>query len=472
MNAVADPAGQAAVLTEELARFIAGFRAEALPAEVLSTSRTVVKDGTGCLLAAANPAFSTGQLISAFARDQGGTPEASVVGQAFKTGAAMAALANGTMGYACDFEPHHPEAILHPIAIMVPTALAIAERTGASGLHLLGAVTLGCEVEYRVSMAIGPVQMYDLGFHPSAVAGCFGATAAAAWLLGLSAEAVVRALGLAGCQASGMMAWESDPTENARPFQMGMAARNGVTGAVLAGAGFGGPTAIFDHGHTVFRAFSRGARPERLVADLGQRWDGVMELAIKPYSSVSFLHPALDALLELVRQHDLKAEDVEEIVLRFPRSGVHCVDRNPLKSHCAQYILPLAVARRQIAVADLFEDRRLTDATVAALAGRTTVIADQELDRYFPDHYASVVQVRTRSGNTLQRRNDIARGYPESPLGSDELDAKFHALAGSVASARRVDVLSRCLDTLDTATSVSELAALLSARPDAAVDQA
>jgi 2-methylcitrate dehydratase PrpD len=455
MSAADEGTAVDAQLTGQLARFIAGFRADALPRDVVTTARTVVKDGTGCLLAAANPAFSTGQLIGGFARDQGGTPEASVVGQDFKTGTAMAALANGTMGYACDFEPHHPEAILHPIAVMVPTALAVGERTGARGIDLLGAVTLGCEVEYRVSMAIGPV------------AGCFGATAAAAWLLKLDAGAVVRALGLAGCQASGMMAWESDPTENARPFQMGMAARNGVTAALLAGAGFGGPTAIFDHGHTVFRAFSRGARPELLVADLGRRWDGVMELAIKPYSSVSFLHPALDALLEIVREHDLQAADVEQIVLRFPRSGVHCVDRNPLKSHCAQYILPLAVARRQIAVADLFEDRRLTDATVADLATRTTVIADDELNAFFPDHYASVVQVRTRSGRTLTRRNDVARGYPEAPLSGEELEAKFRGLAGSVAGSARVAALSRCLDTLDGAAGVAELAALLAARPDA-----
>ncbi len=455
------------MLTEQLAGFIAGFDARALPADVLARTTIVVKDGTACLLAAANPAFSTGQRIAGFARDQGGTPEASVVGQDFRTGVAMAALANGTMGYACDFEPHHPEAILHPVAIMVPTALAIAERTGASGLDLLGAVALGCEVEYRVSMSIGPVQMYDLGFHPSAVAGCFGATAAAAWLLGLEAEAVVRALGLAACQASGMMAWESDPTENARPFQMGMAARNGVTAALLAGTGFGGPNAVFDHGHTVYRAFSRGPRPELLVAELGRKWDGVMELAIKPYSSVSFLHPALDALLDLVRQNDLKPADVAEIVLRFPRSGVHCVDRNPLKSHCAQYILPLAVARREIAVADLFEDRRLTDATVAELSQRTSVIADDELDRLFPDYYASIVQVRTRSGATLERRNDIARGYPEAPLAEQELHAKFRRLAGSVASAERVEALSRCLDTLPAAPGVTELAALLTARPDA-----
>ena len=427
----------------------------------------MVKDGAACLLAAANPAFSTGQRICGFVRDQGGRPESSVVGQDFKTGVAMAALANGTMGYACDFEPHHPEAILHPIAVLLPTALAVSERSGANGRDLLAAVALGCEVEYRVSMAIGPVQMYDLGFHPSAVAGCFGATAATAALLRLDAGAVIRALGLAGCQASGMMAWESDPTENARPFQMGMAARNGVTAALLAGAEFGGPTAIFDHGHTVFHAFSRGARPQLLLAELGRKWDGVMELAIKPYSSVSFLHPALDALLELVRENDLQAKDVEEIILRFPRSGVHCVDRNPLKSHCAQYILPIAVARREITVADLFEDRRLTDATVAELARCTTVIADDELDKLFPDFYASIIQIRTRSGATLKRRNDIARGYPETPLSNEELEAKYRKLARSVASASRVDALSRCLDTLDDAASVEELAALLGARPDA-----
>jgi len=146
---------------------------------------------------------------------------------------------------------------------------------------------------------------------------------------------------------------------------------------------------------------------------------------------------------------------------------VHCVDRNPLKSHCAQYILPLAVARREIAVADLFEDRRLTDAAVADLSQRTSVIADDELDRLFPDYYASIVQIRTRSGPTLERRNDIARGYPESPLDAQELDAKFRALAGSVASAARVEDLSRCLDTLSAATGVTELASLLRARPDA-----
>jgi 2-methylcitrate dehydratase PrpD len=459
--------GRRAPLTETLAGFIAGFTPGALPAPVLARTGVVTKDGAACLLAAANPAFSTGRLIAAFALDQGGRPEAGVVGHGFRTGAVMAALANGTMGYACDLEPHHPEAILHPVAIMLPVTLALGERTGADGKHFLAAVALGCEVEYRVSMAIGPVQMYDLGFHPSAVAGCFGATAAAAFLLGLERDAVVRALGLAACQASGLMAWQSDPSENARPFQMGMAARNGVSAALLAAAGFGGPRAVFDHGHTVFRAFSRGPRPELLVADLGERWDGVMELAIKPYPSVSFLHPALDALLALVREHDLCPADIERLTLRFPRSGVHCVDGNPLKSHCAQYILPIAVARREVAVADLFEDRRLADPEVAALAKRTDVIADDALDALFPEAYASIIEIRTRDGRTLERRNDIARGYPETPLGEEDLSEKFRRVAGSVAAPDRVAALEGALAGLPKACEIDTLAALLCARPDA-----
>jgi len=453
--------------TQQLAAWLAGTTAGDIPGQILRQTQAVVTDGVGALLAAANPDYSTGQRIIRFVRDQGGTPEASVVGGGFKTSVVNAALANGTMGYACDVEPHHPEAILHPIAIMVPTAMALAERTHASGADFLGAVALGCEVEYRVSMAIQPVELYNLGFHPSAVAGCFGATACAAFLLKLGAEQTVRAFGLAGCQASGMMAWESDPTENSRPFQMGMAARNGVTAALLAQGEFGGPSGIFDHGHTVFKAFSRNPRPELLTKALGREWAGISELAIKPYSTVSFLHPALDALFEMLRETKLTAVDVRRVTLRFPRSGVHCVDGNPLKSHCAQYVLAVAIARGAIDVSDLFIDRRETDAAVAALARQVDVIHDDELDKLFPDFYASILEIQTVDGRTVAKRKDIARGYPEAPMPQSELDAKFEHLAGSVAAPARVRALRETLAGLPAAPSITALSDLLRAPADA-----
>jgi 2-methylcitrate dehydratase PrpD len=451
--------------TGELAGFLADVRA--VPDAIQAQTLAVARDGIAALLAAANPAYSTGQRITRFVREQGGTTEASVVGGGFRTSVTNAALANGTMGYACDVEPHHPEAILHPIAIMVPTALALAEKTGASGRDFLAAVAIGCEVEYRVSMSIGPVELYNLGFHPSAVAGCFGATACAAFLLKLDRDAIVRALGLAACQASGLMAWESDPTENSRPFQMGMAARNGVTAALLAQGEFGGPMHIFDHGHTVFRAFSRNPRPELLTRNLGADWAGISELAIKPYSTVSFLHPALDALFALVGETKLEATDIRAVRLRFPRSGVHCVDGNPLKSHCAQYVLAVALARGAIDVTDLFIDRRETDKAVADLATRVAVIHDDELDRLFPDFYASILEIDTHDGRTLSKRQDIARGYPEAPMTQGELDAKFERLAGSVASPARVQALRTAIDALPHSPHVTALADLLRAVPDA-----
>jgi 2-methylcitrate dehydratase PrpD len=461
------PAAHAASpLTSALAAFVAEFSPERLPHAVRAKTRDVVLDGAGALLAATEPALSTGQLIAGFVESGGGTGKSTIIGRGARMDPVSAALANGTMGYACDVEPFHTEAVLHPIACILPAALAVAEHVGADGAALLGAVALGCEVEYRVSMAIGPVEQYNLGFHPSAVCGAFGTAAAAAALLRLDGDAVERTFGLTACQASGLMAWESDPTENARPFQMGMAARNGVTAALLAQAGFGGPRAIFDHGHTVFRAFSRNPRPELLTKSLGEGFKGVTELAIKPYSCVAFLHPGLDALLGLQRDNRLAIGDIDSIALHFARSGTHCIDGNPLKSHCAQYVLPVALTPESLRIRDLFFDRRESDADVARLSSRVTVVKDDgALEQAFPEHYATVVEIRCRDGRVLTRRQDIARGSPEAPLSDAELRGKFELLAGTVASPKRIAGTLAAVDALWDAPQVEDFARCLRAAP-------
>ena len=455
-----------APITAEFARFIAEFRRETLPGAVLSYARRVVFDAVATLAAATHPSVGAAAILSRFAVANGGGGKCSLFGQERRTDPVTAVLFNGTLGYAADYEPHHPEAILHPVAVMLPVALALAEDREITGSDAMAAVVLGCEVTYRVSMALGPRALYDRGFHPSAVAGCFGAAAASAYLLRLDKEACQRALGLAALQASGLMAWQDDATENARPFQMGMAARNGLTAALLAGAGFGSPDRVFDAGHTVFGAFSTDPRPERLLQGLGDSWDGFTGLAIKPYASVSFLHPALDALEYLVDTHGPRAEDVVSIDLRFANGGAHCIDDNPLKSHSAQYILPVRLVTGRNSYLDLFDDMRRRDPEIARLSRSTTVTRDRgEFDRTFPDRYSGEVTLTLTDGSQLRARRDTARGYPDAALSDDALHDKFRMLVGEVRTDTGAWALEDAAWSLAEASTVTGLTTCLAEKP-------
>ncbi|MBL4767801.1 MAG: MmgE/PrpD family protein [Rhodobacteraceae bacterium] len=454
-----------APITREIAKFISELSIEQLPQNLIEYGKLLAFDGIGVLASATHSTVTASSGMGAFAKAHGGKGVATLIGQDTKVDVINAVFANGTLGYASDFEPHHPEAILHPISVMIPVALALCEAEGRFGRDFLTAVILGCEITYRVSMALNPRELYDLGFHPSAVAGCFGAASAAAWLLGLNEDQCVAALGLAGLQASGMLAWQDDSREDARPFQMGMAARNGVTAALLAQSGFGAPDRIFDSGHNVLKAFSRISDPSQLTVGLGEAWKGVMGLAIKPYPCVSFLHPALDALEGLIAKHELNSKDVVAIDLRFSSAGAHCVDDNPLKGHSAQYILPVRVAMGRLSYLDLFTDRRLENAEVARLAANTTVTRDfGEFDEKFPDFYIGEVTLSLVDGRTVKNRCDIARGYPECPLSFADINHKFNSVVSEIADDRRRMKLEEQARTIFDAPSLEPLMSLLAER--------
>jgi 2-methylcitrate dehydratase PrpD len=439
---------------------------EKLPEDLVAYAKTLMFDGIGCLVSATHPSVTAAAAIGDFAIAHGGNGVATLIGRNTRVDVVNAVLANGTLGYASDFEPHHPEAILHPVAVMIPTALAMCEATGRTGREMLTAVVIGCEVTYRVSMALDPRELYDLGFHPSAIAGTFGAACAAAYVLGLNEKQCVHALGLAALQTSGLLAWQDDPREDARPFQMGMAARNGVTAALLAQGGFGAPDRIFDGGHSVFRAYSRVAKPKLIVDGLGSTWDGVMGLAIKPYPCVSFLHPALDALEGLLEKYKLASSGIASIDLRFANAGAHCVDDNPLKGHNAQYILPVRAAMRRLSYLDLFTDRRLENDEVARLATASTVTRDfGEFDKKFPDYYCGEVTLHLTDGRLIKQRRDIARGYPETPLSDDEITAKFTSVVGEVADEERCGKLETAARGVFESGSVAALAETLAVKP-------
>ena len=445
-------------MTDRFASFVETYPFDRIPAEAVARTKEILYDGLGALLSATSPRYDIGAVLRRFVLETGGVPDAQVFGTDLRTNCATAALVNGTFGYYCDIESHHPGAIMHAIAIVGPAALAVGERMHRSGRDVLAAIVIGMEAACRVSYALSGSALYARGFHPSCVAGTFGAMAAAARLYGLGGVAMRRAFGLAGTEASGLLAWVSDETEHSRPFNMGLAARHGVLAAHLASCGFGGPPAIFEGKYPLGHAFSGEWHEAALFDGLGDAFK-VMEMCVKRYACCAFIHPGLDGLVEIMRAARVRPEDIRAITLRFPAGGYRVIDDNPLRSHCAQYVLALAAHTGGVAFDDILHDRR-ADPKIRALSERVRVVGDRELDRTYPDLYRSIVEVETPTG--LHRR-DVShpKGSPQRPLSSGELRQKFTTLTEDVLSSERRDRIAERVSRLEEASDVGELTWLL-----------
>jgi 2-methylcitrate dehydratase PrpD len=446
--------------TERLAEYIEAAAPGRIPPPVCARAKEVLYDGLGALVAATSPRYDIGPILARYVVETGGVPEAQVFGTGLRTGCAPAALVNGTLGYYCDIEPHHAGAIMHPVAIVAPAALAVGERMRTSGREVLAAFVLGIDVACRVSNALGPAALYARGFHPSCVAGTFGAAAAAARVLGLRGPALRHALGLAGTEASGLLAWVSDPTEHSRPFNMGLAARHGVSAAHLASCGFGGPPAVFEGKYPLGATFTGCWDEAALLDGLGERF-AVMDLYLKQYACCAFIHPGLDGLLGILEAERLHPDQIRGITLRFPASGYRIIDGNPLRSHCAQYVLALAAHARAVDFHDILHDRREDHAGIRSLAGRIRVVGDVELDRTYPALYRSVVEVETADGARHVRDVAHPKGAPAAPLSRAELEAKFARLTADVLSPPRRDAIARTVAALEDLADIGALSRLL-----------
>ncbi len=175
-----------------------------------------------------------------------------------------------------------------------------------------------------------------------------------------------------------------------------------------------------------------------------------------------FTHPGLDALLGLAADGKLRAADVERIVLRFPKNGAHMIDGNPLKSHNAQYILPVGLVFGRVLIDDILFDRN-RHPEVARLSAGMRLVHDPALDAGYPERYTSVVELQLRDGRTVSRRVEFARGTAENPLTDDEVRAKYRRLAAGVVPAARGEAIAAAVERIDRAPGLGRLAPLLRA---------
>jgi len=441
--------------TRRLARFVTETTYMDLPPKLTSHVKRCILDWLGVALAGtAEPAS---RAIVALVEGLGGVEESTVIGGSSKTSCVNAALANGVTGHAAELDDIHAASVIHPAAPVLPAALAAAERTQANGENLITAVAAGYETEIRIAMAAMPIHYRH--WHPTGTCGTFGATAAAGRLLGLDEEAMLHALGIAATQASGLV--ESFGTMG-KPFNAGRAARDGVTAALLAQGGFTGPISILDHPGGYLDATSTEPDPAQIVDGLGEEYEALNTI-FKRHACCGHTHGAIDAVIDLMREHGLDPRDITEVQVGTYPIAVDVVggDYSPGTVDEAKFSLPYCLAAAATlgsAGLDAFTQERISDPAIRELMARVTVQADEE---YADARLGSAkVTIHTETSE-LAKRVDAPRGYPENPLTREELHAKFRELSAPTLPPERIRELEKMVDSLEELGNVLELTALL-----------
>ena len=286
-----------------LARFVTGLALDDVPKAIVERAGLLALDTLGNALAASREDFGRASLE--VAELLGGPPESRLIGSAARVAAANAVLANATLAHGLDFDDTREDAIVHTGCVAVTTALAVGEAVGARGPAILESLIAGVEVMCRVGLAV-PGALHARHFHPTAVAGSFGAAAAAGKLYGLSEDELVHAFGICGSQASGIIEYLADGAWTKR-LHPGWAAHGGVVAARLARAGFTGPASVLEGQHGLYAAFAGGHDADRLAQlldSLGRVWE-LDQLTFKPYPCGSIAQPYMDCALRLREQHGI-----------------------------------------------------------------------------------------------------------------------------------------------------------------------
>ncbi len=424
-------------LTQHLAAFCTRLDYDHLPAEVVDRAKYFFLDYLG--VAVRGSLSDSSQPLYRLAGSLAPAGQGTVLGRAEKTHFPYAALANGTAAHSLELDDTHQAGSIHLGVSVFSAALAVAEQSGASGRDFLTASVVGFEVAARLAMALKPTEHYGRGFHPTATCGTFGAAASAAKLLGLSEAQLLSALGIAGSQSAGSMEFLAEGAWTKR-FHPGWAAFSGIHAALLAKEGFIGPQTILEGRDGFLKAYGVRPEPSKISQGLGEDFQ-ILQTAVKPHACRRYTQAPIDAVLSIVREHDVKPEQVERVTIGMLETGIPVICEPAARKYRptnvveAQFSLPFGVAvalRKRRAGLDEFSEAMLEDTAVGALMSKVGYEHDPQLEKNYPKEWPAWARVRLNTGRDISAQVRFPKGDPENPLSWDELATKYADLVTAV----------------------------------------
>jgi 2-methylcitrate dehydratase PrpD len=422
-------------VTEQLAAFVVDTASADIPSQAYARAKEAILDGLGCALVGSPTAI--GKMITHYVRNRGEAPHAGVIGSGFKTSAPLAALANGTMAHALDFDDVNWGMSGHPTVPLLPAVLALGQQIHVSGQEVLLAYALGFEVETKIGLGMNP-RHYDLGWHATSTFGTLGAAAACAKLLRLGVEKTRMALGIAASTAAGLRQNFGTMT---KPLHPGQAAMNGVTAAQLAELGWTADADILEapYGFCQLYAGAGQFNLDSIAKQLGSPFELLATgVGIKQYPCCAFTHRALDGMLTLVQQHKLSADEVVAVECRVGRPTtevlIHTRPQTGLEGKFSmQYCMAAALLDKRIGLLS-FSDEKVRRPAVQQLCERVTMTPHPEAQRSGAsgEELPVTVTVTLKNGRTLSAQVQHPKGHPANPLSAVALQEKFEDCAYGV----------------------------------------
>lgn len=445
---------------QDFAAHVVGAQFQNLDATTVSTAKSFILDTLGVGIGGSSGPMAAALPVAMNAAGRGSDARVWATGQLLP--AQAAALCNAYQTHNSEFDCLHEAAVTHVMTVVLPVALAGAERRGdISGRALIEAVVLGVDV----AACIGAAAMSGLRFFRPATAGAFGGVAALGRLMGLDQRRLVHAFSLAYGQLSGTMQAHTEGSL-LLAMQMGFSARNAVLACDLAVHGFTGPENILEGPFGYYRLFEDGGNPAAFTTTLGKAWR-MNELALKPFPTGRATHGVIDGCLTLQRTHDIDAAQIREIVARVPPLVHHLVGR-PVRAEmdinyarlCASYVTACALLRGTVGLKD-FSEEAYGDRALQTLA-RSIRIEKAPGD---PNALTPVaLDMKLTDGTVLSLRVDHVYGAPENPMSREAVLEKFHgncARSADAPSPVQAEALIAAVDDLENVQDVTRLVELM-----------
>lgn len=443
--------------TKALARFVATLSFDDIDAAALYKVRCHVLDTIGVCLAGGRQDVS--RMAESVLEELTAPGAVPVPGLSRRTDALSAAFLAGTAGHGLELDDGFRPGAIHPGCVVIPAALAMGHVTGADGKRFLAAIVAGYEVAARIAALVHPRPRWR-GFHNTSAIGVFASAAVAAVLKSYGETVVENAFGLAASSSSGIRSYVRGG--DVKRIHPGLAARDGILAALLAAKGYQGASDVLECKEGFFHSFA-GPEEDFSGADIfaagGQANSrfAVADCYIKPHACCRHIHPAIDALLGILKTEDLAPEDVTSIdVATYAIAATHGeIGWNAMTT--AQMSLPFALAaalEHRAVHLHHFDDDGRRDRNVLRHCAKVHVSVDEALDAIYPSQRPVRIEVATRSGRRFTGAVDEPLGAASNPLPDALLHEKFHALADPVIGAQRADGVARDVWALERMADV------------------